>query len=72
MNETERERMRGKLLRLVREEPELIVGLLLGLMDGGRFEVVVREERTERKDGQGVSFSSGETAVMGYEIERKG
>ncbi len=44
MNEAERMRMREKLLRLVRDEPEIAAELLLGLMSGGRLEVVVREE----------------------------
>ncbi len=69
MNDVERERMRERILRLVREEPEVVAGLLLGLMDGGRFEVVIREERVEGKDLPQLGFSSWETSVVGYEIE---
>lgn len=67
MNEAERAKMRGRLLALVREEPELVTELLLGLMSGGRFEVVVREERI-REQAPGVSFTCGGTV---YEIERR-
>lgn len=72
MNDVERERMRERILRLVCEEPEVVAGLLLGLMDGGRFEVVIREERVGQKDLPQLGFSSRETGVVGYEIERKG
>lgn len=87
MNDVERERMREKLLRLVQDEPEIAVELLLGLMSGGRFEVVVREERGKPPDrlgdvshaesdapypGYDVSCASGSTAGAGYVIVRKG
>lgn len=72
MNEVERAKMRERLLALVREEPELVTELLLGLMSGGRFEVVVREERIGEHQAQGVSFTSGGTTAAGYEIGRKG
>lgn len=80
MNEAERMRMREKLLRLVRDEPEIAAELLLGLMSGGRFEVVVREERHKPPDrlgdvshlGYDVSCTYGSTAGTGYVIIRKG
>ncbi len=72
MDDAARARMREKLLVLVREEPELVTELLLGLISGGRFEVVVREERSGGAPAQGWLFTSGETVITGYGIERKG
>lgn len=87
MNDVERERMRERILRLVREEPEVVAGLLLGLMSGGRFEVVIREERGKPPDrlgdvshaesdapypGNDVSCACSSTAGAGYVIVRKG
>lgn len=71
MNEVEVYRLRERLARLVREEPELVVALLVGLAQGGRFEVVVREERIGGAPAQGMGFTSGETVVTGYGIERR-
>lgn len=69
MNEAERMRMREKLLRLVRDEPEIAAELLLGLMSGGRFEVVVREERGEAPTRYGgVSHGEGDVPYPGYDV----
>jgi len=70
MNEVEVYRLRERLTRLVREEPEVVAALLLGLAQGGRFEVVIRDEQP-KPSGEGIAWAEG-GAGYDYEIVRKG